>query len=269
MAKYTLGFIGTGNMGGALALAASKGIASVSLIISDKDEGKAMAMAKELNCAYSHNEELASNSKYIFLGVKPQYLEGLLWEIAPVLKSRTDRFILVSMAAGVKTDRILSILDADYPVIRIMPNTPCRVGEGMILYHPTKAVTHEETEEFKSLMSNAGKFDELPESLIDAGCAISGCGPAFAYMFIDALADGGVAAGLTKAQAVKYAAQTLLGSAKMVLGSGDSPADLKDAVCSPGGSTIAGVKALEEGALRATAMNAVESALKRTKELGK
>lgn len=269
MSKYTLGFIGAGNMGGALALAASRGPAGKSMIISDKDGGKALAAANELGCECADNLETVKNCKYIFLGVKPQYLDGLLKSIAPELKKRGDRFIIVSMAAGIKIRSITDMLGADYPVIRIMPNTPCRAGEGMILYCANEHVSGNEIDEFKTLMEKAGRFDELPEALMDAGCAISGCGPAFAYMFIDALADGGVAAGLTKDKAVLYAAQTVLGAAKMVLEENGSPSGLKDAVCSPGGSTIAGVKALESHAFRAAAMDAVSAALEKTRELGK
>lgn len=269
MAEYKFGFIGAGNMGGSLARAACKGITPGNVVITDRATTKAKVLAAQLGCAVSDNETVAAKSQYIFLGVKPQMMAGMLDEIAPVLKQRTDRFILVTMAAGMSMAQIREMAGGDYPVIRIMPNTPAAIGCGMILYTVDEFVTPEEKNLFIACLSCAGRFDELPEQLIDAGCAVSGCGPAFVYMFIEALADGGVAAGLTRAQAQEYAAQTVRGAAQMVLESGQHPGALKDSVCSPGGSTIMGVRALEEGGFRALAFNAVLDAYERTKELGK
>ena len=172
------------------------------------------------------------------------------------------------MAAGVSLLQISLVL-GKAPVIRIMPNTPAACGSGMMLYTKNDTVTDGMLEAFKSAMAHSGELDELPENLIDAASALSGCGPAFVYMFIDALADGAVECGLPREQAQKYAAQTILGAAKLVLESGKHPGELKDAVCSPGGSTIAGVHALEDGAFRASASDAVVAAYERTLELGK
>ena len=149
-----------------------------------------------------------------------------------------------------------------------MPNTPAMVGEGMMLVAGNKNVTDWDIAAFKDLMSMSGELDDIPEALIDAATAVSGCGPAFVYMFIEALADGGVKCGLSRDKAIKYAAQTLLGSAKMVLETGRHPEELKDAVCSPGGSTIAGVHSLEKGAFRNAAIDAVEASYKKTQKLG-
>ena len=154
-------------------------------------------------------------------------------------------------------------------MIRIMPNTPVAVGQGVILYDTTENVTQEAVQGFCGGMKCAGLLDQLPEKLIDAGSAVTGCGPAYVCLFMEALADGGVACGLPRAKAMEYAAQMLLGTAALALESGKHPGQLKDAVCSPGGSTIAGVRALEQGGFRAAAMNAVEAAYHRTKELGK
>jgi len=143
---------------------------------------------------------------------------------------------------------------------------PASVGEGMILYDVNDLVTNQMTTEFLEIMSNAGKLDNLPEHLIDAGSAVSGCGPAFAFMFAEALADAGVECGLPRDKAILYAAQMLKGSAELLLRE-CNPGALKDKVCSPGGTTIAGVHALENAAFRAAAMNAVTSAYKRTLEL--
>jgi len=150
-----------------------------------------------------------------------------------------------------------------------MPNTPVAVGSGVILYDETENVTQEQVKQFCENMRFAGLLDHLDEHLIDAGSAVSGCGPAFADLFMEALADGGVACGLPRAKAQLYAAQMLMGAAKLVLESGRHPGELKDAVCSPGGSTIAGVRALEQRAFRAACMEAVEAAYRRNKELGK
>ena len=155
-----------------------------------------------------------------------------------------------------------------YPIIRMMPNTPVALGDGMIQYC-SDDVEPEKMAEWLTAMAPAGRLDAVPESLIDAASAVSGCGPAWAYQFIEALADGGVAAGLPRAKAQEYAAQMVLGSAKLVLESGQHPGALKDAVCSPGGSTIQGVRVLEEHGLRGAVMDAVLAAYDKTKEMGK
>lgn len=172
------------------------------------------------------------------------------------------------MAAGVSMDKISSYLGFDCPIIRIMPNTPVSIGEGMTLWCANEHVSAEQKSTFEKLLEKSGVTDEIKESLIDAGSAVSGCGPAFVYIFAEALADGAVECGLPRDKAIEYAAQTLVGAAKMVTESGEHPEKLKDAVCSPGGSTIAGVHALEDGAFRACAMNAVKASFDKTKILG-
>lgn len=261
-----IGFLGCGNMGAALARAAAK--RTRSLLLSNRTPGKAEALAAELGCSWGSNEDVARNCDLIFLGVKPQMMGGLLAELAPVLRKRTGRVVLVTMAAGLKISAIREMAGESYPVIRIMPNTPSAIGEGMILYC-AEGVEQAELEAFTHLMSGAGAFDALPEGLIDAGSAVSGCGPAFVYPFIEALADGAVACGLPRAKAQRYAAQTLAGAARLVLESGAHPGALKDAVCSPGGSTIQGVRALEEGGFRSAVMEAVIAAYQKTVDLGK
>ena len=265
----TFGFIGTGNMGGALARAVAKVARPEVIWLTNKTQSKAETLAAELGCRAVSTADIAANCGYIFLGVKPQMMAGMLAEIAPVLAARTDGFVLVSMAAGLTMAQIREMAGGDYPVIRIMPNTPVSVGEGVILYDSTSNVAEQQRRVFCEALAEAGLLDPLPEHLIDAGSAVSGCGPAFADLFIEALADGGVACGLPRAKAQAYAAQMLLGSARLVLESGQHPGALKDAVCSPGGSTIAGVRALEQRAFRAACMEAVEAAFRRTKELGK
>ena len=265
----TFGFIGTGNMGSALVRAAAQAVDAKNITLADQCAEKAAALANELGCANTDVKTLAQNSYYIFLGVKPQVMETMLCDIAPVLASRQDRFVLVSMAAGLSMADIRRMAKADYPVIRIMPNIPASVGGGVILFDSTENVSAEEVALFRENMRYAGLVDPLPEKLIDAGSALSGCGPAFVCLFVEALADGAVACGLPRDKALAYAAQTLAGTAKMLLTSGMHPGQLKDAVCSPGGTTITGVKAMEESGFRAGAMDAVTAAYQRTLELGK
>ena len=266
---YTFGFIGSGNMGGALAKAARKKLEGSEILLTNRTMAKAEALAAELGCAVGSNADTADGAKYIFLGVKPQMMAGLFQEIAPILAQRTDRFVLVSMAAGLTMERISELAGGTYPVIRIMPNTPCAVGAGVVLYDANSLVTAEELDFFTDAMSGAGVLDRLDEHLIDAGSSVAGCGPAFVSLFIEALADGGVTVGLPRAKALLYAAQMVEGTAKLMLATGQHPGQMKDAVCSPGGSTIAGVRALEQGGFRAAAINAVIAATERNKELGK
>lgn len=265
----TFGFIGTGNMGGALATAAAKVMPGEDILLSNRTPEKAEALAKSLGCKACPVEEVAAKADLVFLGVKPQMMGTLLDTLSPIFSARKDSFTLVSMAAGLTMADIRRMAGKDYPVIRIMPNTPVAVGSGMILYDATENVSEDALAQFCHCMAAGGMLDRLPEKLIDAGSAIAGCGPAFACLFLEALADGAVACGLPRDKALIYGEQMLLGTAKLALTSGQHPGKLKDAVCSPGGSTIAGVGALEEGNFRGSAMNAVKAAFNRTKELGK
>ena len=267
MADYIFSFIGTGNMGGALARAAARKLPPEAILLSNRTPEKAAALAEELKWGHAAPHRAAEQGKYIFLGVKPQMMGDLLAEIGPVLARRQDRFLLVTMAAGLTMERIAAMAGGDYPVIRIMPNTPCAVGEGVILCDANERVTEEELTEFMDDMSGAGVVDRLEERLIDAGSAVSGCGPAFVCLLLEALADGGVACGLPRAQAVEFAAQMALGSARLILESGRHPGELKDAVCSPGGTTIQGVRKLEEAGFRGAVMNAVIAACEKSGNL--
>lgn len=261
------GFIGTGNMGGALARAACVKVPGQQVLLANRTASKAESLAAELQCRAVASEMAAREATYLFLGVKPQMMADLLTAIAPVLAKRQDRFILVTMAAGLTIRRIREMAGGTYPVIRMMPNTPAAIGEGMILYTASEDVTEAETAAFLDAMSGAGRFSELPEKLMDAGSAVSGCGPAFVDLFIEALADGGVACGLPRASAQEFAAQMVLGSAKLLLESGKHPGQLKDAVCSPGGTTIQGVRKLEEKGFRGAVMDAVIAAYEKNFDL--
>lgn len=264
-----IGFLGCGNMGGALAKAALKAEGAENIFVYDVDTKKIKAFAEEYEVNVADAEYIVMNCDYIFLGVKPQMLKALFEKIAPLLEDRTTDFTLVSMAAGVSLAAISTMAQVDCPIIRIMPNMPVAVGEGMILYTVNDFVSKEDLDGFIASMQYAGILDRIDEDKIDAASCVSGCGPAFVFMFCEALADGAVECGLPRDKALLYAAQTLIGSATMLVQTGEHPGKLKDAVCSPAGSTIEGVKALEEGAFRASAMNAVKAAYKRTLELGK
>lgn len=263
----TFGFIGAGNMGGALARAACKRVPGDQVLLSNRTAEKAKTLADELGCRAVDNAAVAENADYIFLGVKPQMMADLLADVGPVLARRQSRFILVTMAAGLTIARIQELAGGDYPVIRIMPNTPASIGEGMVLYTCGEDVSPAEETAFLDAMAGAGRFSPLPEKLIDAGSAVSGCGPAFVDLFIEALADGGVACGLPRAAALEYAAQMVAGSARLVLESGRHPGALKDAVCSPGGTTIQGVRKLEEAGFRGAVMDAVIAAYEKNGDL--
>ena len=263
-----IGFIGTGTMGSAVASAVSKSGLARSILLSNRTAARAQALSASLpGSSVSTNPEIAETCDLIFLGVKPQMMEDMLLQLQPVFRKRADSFVLVTMAAGLSCSRIREMAGVSCPVIRMMPNTPASIGAGVVQYCGLDA-DEEALRDFASLLSPAGLVDPIAEPLMDAASCVSGCGPAFAYLFIEALADGGVACGLPRDKALVYAAQMLEGSARMVLSTGEHPGRLKDAVCSPGGTTIQGVRALEEQGFRAAAMNAVIKAYEKTKALG-
>ena len=258
------GFIGCGNMGGAIVKTLS-GVTK-DILVTDRS-GKAEAPAQSLGIGYGAASEIAEHCEVIFLAVKPHMMAGVLAPLQKTLQERKP--LLITMAAGLTTERIAEMAGGALPIIRIMPNTPVAVGMGMTQYCCNELVTAEMEADFLADMAVTGEVDKLEERLIDAASALSGCGPAYMYMFIEALSDGAVACGIPRAKAMRYAAATMAGAAKMVLETGLHPGALKDAVCSPGGSTIQGVKALEDHGLRAAAISAVEAACNKNKELGK
>ena len=265
----TIGFIGTGNMGSAVARAAAKSGLAERILLSNRTPEKAAALAEELPGGEpSTNEEIARQAQLIFLGVKPQMMGLMLDPLGYILRKREDRFILASMAAGLSCARIQDMVDMDCPVIRMMPNTPAAIGAGVVQYCG-QGVTVEELDAFAALVAPAGLVDPVPEGMIDIANTVSGCGPAFADLFMEALADGGVACGLPRDKAMAYAAQALAGAARLALESGKHPGALKDAVCSPGGATIQGIRALEGRGFRAAAMEAVIAAYEKTVQMGK
>ena len=263
-----IGFIGTGNMGGALASAAAKS-AQAELLLANRTPEKAQALAAAIGARVCDNAAAAGEADHLFLGVKPQMMAGMLEKIAPVLKAREKQPVLVSMAAGLSIESIRAMAGGDYPVIRIMPNMPAAVGEGVIFYACSGNCDKAQQEAFLRYMAPAGKLFPLAEELHAAGSAVAGCGPAFAAIFLESMADGGVACGLPRASAIQYAAQMMLGTAKMVLETGQHPGVLKDSVCSPAGSTIQGVQTLEKCGMRAAVFDAVTVAYEKNVELKK
>lgn len=261
------GFIGTGNMGGALAQAARHTIEGSRILLANRSPEKALALAQALEARVSDNQEIAKEADFIVLGVKPQIMEEVLAQISPVLALRKSPFLLVTMATGLTIARIRELAGRSYPVIRIMPNTPVSIGAGMVQYACSENVADSDLQAFLEAFAWAGRFSSIPEFRMDAGSAVSACGPAFADIFLEAMADGGVACGLSREQAMELAAQMLLGTAKLALESGQHPAALKDAVCSPGGTTIQGVRRLEEAGFRGAVIDAVIASYERTLEL--
>jgi len=261
--KY--GFIGRGNMGGALAKALS--CATKEIILADFLNEKAQELAKNLGIIAGTNNDVVENCDKIFLAVKPQMYKDVLLSIKDILQEKKP--VIISIAAGIKMEKITEILGFSLPIIRIMPNTPVQVGKGLIMYDFNDLVDERTVNEFVNDMAFAGILDKIDESLIDVGTAVSGCGPAYMFMFIDALAKGGVKCGLSEDKAILYAAATMEGAAKLLLESKISPEILKQNVCSPGGSTIKGVEALEQNGLYSACEDAVKKAFERNKELGK
>jgi pyrroline-5-carboxylate reductase len=272
-------------MGFALMKGAAIVVGGANIGFADADSEKAKTAAAALGAsAYQSNLEAVVKGDYVFLSVKPQIVPQVLAEIAPVARERLagrKAPVLVSMAAGWTIEKIQAIVGgsginipadrspvASVPVVRIMPNTPALVSKGMIALAASPEVPPQKITELEKILGGAGIVDRLEEYYIDAVTGLSGSGPAFVYLFIEALADGGVRAGLPRDKALRYAAQTVMGSAAMIQETHKHPGELKDMVCSPGGTTIAGVAALENGAFRSTVIKAVEAAWRRSQELG-
>lgn len=263
----TLGIIGVGNMGNALlsGILGSHILKPEQIIIYDINEGVLQNRIKEFNIEKARsNEDLVKNSKYILIAVKPQVIEGVLKEIGAVI---TEDKTIISIAAGISIAYIKNYIKINLGIIRVMPNTPALVGEGASALAPNDNVSTEELEFVKKLLSSVGLVVELEEKYIDAVTGLSGSGPAYIFIIIEALADGGVKMGLPRDVALKLASQTVLGSAKMVLETRKHPGELKDMVTSPGGTTITALHELEKGKIRATLMKAIESATLKSKSM--
>jgi len=262
---YKIGFIGTGNMGSAIAKSIKN--PDVEFYLSNKTVSKAEDLAKQLNNAkVVSNIDVARECDIIFLAVKPYYMEDVLKEISDTLNRRRDIFVLCSMAAALTAATIKKMSKCNCPVIRMMPNTPCAIGCGVTTYCGLDT-TEGMLTAFEDLLKDSGLVQQIEEDKIDAASSVAGCGPAFTYMFIEALSDAGVKCGLSRKQAIDFAAKMVEGSARMVLETGKHPGALKDEVTSPKGTTIEGVQQLEEHGFRAAAMSAVVAAYEKTIKL--
>lgn len=269
-----IGFIGTGNMGAALAKGylAARPEERENVLAYDADAGKLAGFAAETGVRPCGSiGELAAASQAVVLAVKPGAVPAVL---AALKEAAGEAFAaggktLMSIAAGVKVEALEGAFEGKAPVVRVMPNTPALVGEGMSVLCRNSYVSEAAFEQARQLFSSVGRVEEVEEKLMDAVTGLSGSGPAYVYIFIEALADGGVARGLPRDKAYLLAAQTVLGSAKMVLETGIHPGELKDRVCSPGGTTIEGVAALEERGFRSAAAAAVEASAEKSASMGK
>lgn len=267
--------IGVGMMGGALMRAVVSVVGGQNLVVSDGTPSKAAEFAQATGCqAATSNGEAVSAAEVIFLAVKPNMIQTVVQEVAPLLAGKT----VVSMAAGLKLATIREMYrsalstasgpDASVEWVRIMPNLPAVVGEGMVALCGLAETCSATLSTVEALLAAAGRVEVVEERLMDAVTAISGSGPAYGFIFIEALADAAVKLGMPRQQAYIYAAQTLKGAAAMQLETGRHPADLKDGVCSPAGTTIAAVEALEQKGFRSSIMTAATAAYNRSVELG-
>jgi pyrroline-5-carboxylate reductase len=263
-----IGFIGLGNMAKAMigGILAQNKVNPGDIIGSDLSQN-AVALVKEtygiLVCQDNH--QVAAESDILVLAVKPQMMGDVIREIRDAVKSAG---IVVSIAPGKTLEFLQNNFGRDdLKLVRCMPNTPALVGEGMTGVCGGANVTQEDMEKVAELLESFGKSSVVPERLMDAVVGISGSAPAYVFLFIEAMADEAVAAGMPRQQAYQFAAQAVLGSAKMVLETGKHPGELKDMVCSPGGTTIAAVKVLEEQGFRGVVMDAVEACIEKSKVL--
>lgn len=265
----TLAVLGTGMMGGALArgLVHAGAMPSTGLRLFDTHAAKAAALAVDLGpgaAAADTAQAAVAGADVVLIAVKPLMVVDVLTEIAPFVSSNQ---LVISIAAGIRLAKMEALLPAGVPLIRTMPNTPCLVGCGATALCRGTSATEEHLALAQSLFASVGLSVEVPERLLDAVTGLSGSGPAYIYLMIEALADGGVKEGLTRDIARLLAAQTVLGAAQMVLSSDQHPAQLKDNVTTPGGTTIAALHVLERAGIRTALIDAVEAAAERSREL--
>lgn len=262
-----IGFIGCGKMGQALIEGMLKTgiVQSENMMVSTSRVKTLKIIEQKYNIQGSlHNQEIAEFADFLFLAVQPSDHNLILAEIKGHLKAHV---VIITMAAGITTEQIEKGIGRKVKVIRTMPNTPALVGEGMTALSSNSSITETDLVEVTRLLNSFGKTEVIKEELMDAVPAISGSSPAYAYLFIEALADGGVRDGIPRDQAYRMAAQAVLGAAKMVLETGKHPGALKDDVCTPGGSTIQAVAALEENQFRAAILQAMKACTNKTKGL--
>ncbi|MDY4694155.1 MAG: pyrroline-5-carboxylate reductase [Blautia sp.] len=262
-----IGFIGCGNMGSAMISGIlKKGIYSCDEIIVSNltEEGNRRSREKLKVVTTMDNCEVVRKAKLVFLAVKPQFYEEVLTQVRNEL---TPEHTVVGIAPGKTIAWLEEKCGQLLKVVRMMPNTPAQVGEGMTAVCANEKVTQEDMKMICSITDSFGKTEIIPEGLMDAAGAVSGCSPAYVFMFIEAMADAAVAQGMPRKQAYRFAAQAVLGSAKMVLETGMHPGELKDMVCSPAGTTIEGVRILEQRGLRSAVFEALNGAAEKGKSM--
>lgn len=262
-----LGFIGAGNMGSAILYGILKSglLSADDIAIADKAPAQTAKFAAQGVCIMQSNRELVQSCDCVLLAIKPVYASEVIREVFDDLEGKC----VISIIAGWTYEMLASSLPESARFVRVMPNTPLAVGEGMSLISTLHRCKEEEFAFAKQIFSSAGKVAEVEDRIFVAATSINGCGPAFVYQFIEALADGGVRYGVPRALAYELAAQTLIGASKMVLETGEHPGKLKDAVCSPGGTTIEGVYALEKGGMRAAVIDALAATIEKTNRMSK
>ncbi|MBF2636275.1 pyrroline-5-carboxylate reductase [Listeria welshimeri] len=263
-----IGFIGAGNMGTAMirGLATANLVEKEDIIVCGRHIEKIQPLETEFNglLLTTNPEKLVEQADIIILSVKPYTIPEILTSVKDKLTS--DK-IIISVAAGVTINDLEELTFSTAKIVRVMPNTPALVGEAMSSISPNANVTSEETQQISAIFSSFGESEVVPESLMDAVVGVSGSSPAYVYMFIEALADGAVLNGMPRDKAYKFAAQAVLGAAKMVLETGEHPGKLKDMVTSPGGTTIEAVKSLEDNGFRSAVLSAVQAAAEKNSSM--
>lgn len=269
MKNKKITFIGAGNMGGAIlsGLLTKELVVKENITVFDTYAPKLVELSEKYGIFTEKNiEQAVEGADIVLIAVKPNVIESVL---ASIKNSLQRDVILISIAAGVSINKIVNATFDGVKVARIMPNTPAMVGAGMSSVSVNSFMTEEEANLVLDIFSSLGEAELVPESLTDVVTGLSGSGPAYVYLFIEALADGAVTQGMPRDKAYKFAAQTVLGSAKMVLETGEHPGVLKDMVTSPGGTTITAIRSLEKNNFRSAVIEAVVSATEKSKELGK
>ena len=257
--------IGTGAMGGAIIRAVCNKFDPNNITVSNRTLEKGKSFANDTGCRFAdNNKDCIKDAKYIFIAVKPAFLSDLFAEIKNDIPSDA---VVISMAAGVKIEKLESFAKARY--VRIMPNVPAQIAKGMTALSCNDNINSEELSDITEILETAGKVEQVPEKLMDCVTGVSGSGPAFVFMFIEAMADAAVRCGMPRKQAYTYAAQTVMGSAALVLETEKHPGELKDSVTSPAGTTIEGVAALESNGMRNAVIEAVTASYNKSVSLGK
>lgn len=243
------------------------GVAAHNILVCETNEQRAADLADRFGVLTTSIEDAAENSDYVFVAVKPKDVKAVVDVLAEATSTLENEIVVVSIAAGIPTSFYESQLSAGSPVIRVMPNTPMLVGEGVCAVSAGRYARHEQVEAICAMLGAVGTVLEVPEHDMDMVTAISGSGPAYFFLMVEALVDAGVAMGLTRPVASKLAIGTLAGSAKMLQESGKTPAQLRESVTSPGGTTAAGLRAFEDGGFRSTIYEVVEAAAEKSREM--